>query len=87
MRHLMGEDAEDAALRRIAIAARIEQQAALEKGDAAPVLHRAAESAGHRDQVELGQRIGDAEIVIVVAQQVDGVVEREAALRRLARAW
>ncbi len=84
MRHLMSEDGKDAASRIGRIARRIEQQAALEKRDAAPVLHGAAEAAGNRDQVELGQRIGDAEIVVVVAQQVDRAVEREAALRRLA---
>ena len=50
----------------------------------APVLHGAAEAARHRDQVELGQRIFHAEIVVEVAQQVDRAVEREAALLALA---
>ena len=57
VRHLVRDDAEDAALRVARARRRIEQQAALEEGDAAPVLHGAAEAARHRDQVELGQRI------------------------------
>ena len=85
MRHLMRQDAEDAAPRRIRIGGRVEQQPALEKGDAAPVLHGAAESAGHRDQVELGQRIFHAEIIVVIGQQLDRVVERETSLLALAR--
>ena len=65
----------------------VEQQAALEEGDAAPVLHRAAEAAGHRDQVELGQRIFRAEIVVVVGQQLDRVLERKAPLLAPCPAW
>ena len=83
VRDLMGEDAEDAAARGVGARRRVEQQPALEEGDGAPVLHGAAEAAGHRDQVELGQRIPDAEIVVEVAQQVDRAVERETALRAL----
>src|SRR6185312_6595945 len=62
MRHLMGDDGKDAATRAVRIDRWIEQQPALEESDTAPVLHRAAKAAGHRDQVELGQRISDAEI-------------------------
>ena len=84
MRHLVGDDTEDAAPRAVGIGRGIEQQPALEEGDAAPVLHRAAEAAGHRDQVELGQRIFDAEIIVEPGQQLDRAVERELSLRGLA---
>jgi hypothetical protein len=39
----------------------------------------------HRDQVEFGQRISDAEIFIVVAEETNSRVERVAAM--LALAW
>ena len=84
MRHLMRDDAEDAAPRAVRICCGIEQQPALEEGDAAPVLHRAAEAAGHRDQVELGQRIFDAEIVVEPGEQFRRAVERELPFRSLA---
>ena len=71
-------------LRVAGVGRRVEQQAALEEGDAAPVLHGAAEAARDRDEVELGQRIGDAEIVVVIAQQLDRGVERIAAVLALA---
>src|SRR6516164_3139576 len=83
MRHFMGDDVEDAALRVVRAGGRIEQHAALEKRDAAPVLHGAAEAARHRDQVELGKRISDAEIFIVVAQETDCSLERVAAMLTL----
>ena len=70
MRHLMCDDAEDAAPGAVRIGRGIEQQPALEKGDAAPVLHRAAEAAGHRDQVELRQRIFHAEIIVVICSSL-----------------
>src|SRR5689334_422830 len=56
VRHLMREDGKDAAARRLRVARGIEQEAAFEEGDAAPVLHGAAEAAGHRDQIEFWQR-------------------------------
>ena len=80
MRHLMCDDAEDTAPGAIRIARGIEQQPALEKGDAAPILHRAAKAAGHRDQVKLRQRIFHAEIVVVISEQLDGVFQREASV-------
>ena len=85
MRHLVREDGEDAAPRGIRIGGGIEQQPAFEKGDAAPVLHGAAESAGHRDQIELGQRIFCAEIIVEPGEQFYGVVERKTPLLALAR--
>ena len=85
MRHFMRDDAEDAAPRAIRIGRGIEQQPALEKGDAAPVLHGAAKAAGHRDQVELGQRIFDAEIIVEPGQELHSAVEGELPLRGLAR--
>ena len=84
VRDLVGDDAENAAAGGIRVRGRIEQQTALEERDRAPVLHSAAEAARDGDQVELGQRILDAEIVVEVVQQIDRGVEREAALRALA---
>src|SRR3546814_11944328 len=62
------------------------EQDALEGEDRAPILHRAEELrlAGARDIVELGQRIGLAEIIAIVSEQRPEAVEREA--RLLARA-
>ena len=84
MRHLVGDDAEDAAACIARAGGRIEQQSALEERDAAPVLHGAAETSRHRDQVELGQRIGDAEIIVEVAQQTACGVERITSVHALA---
>ncbi len=85
MRHLVRQHEEDAAPRGVRIGCGIEQQPAFEKGDAAPVLHGAAEPAGHRDQIELGQRIFHAEIVVEPGEQFHCVVERKAPLFALAR--
>ncbi len=64
---------------------RVDQQVALEVEDRPPVLHGAkAARAGGGHQVQLGQRIGDAEIVVVVAQQGAGLAEGEARLDALA---
>ncbi len=84
VRDLVRDDVEDAAPHGRRARGRIEQQAAFEERDGAPVLHGAAEAARHRDQVELGQWVPEAEIVVEVAQQVDRAVEREAPLRALA---
>ena len=84
MRHLMRDDGKDAAPRAVRIGCGIEQQPALEEGDAAPVLHRAPEAAGHRDQVELGQRIFHTEIVVEPGEQFRRAVECELPLRSLA---
>src|SRR5262249_28878632 len=53
--------------------------------DRAPVLHGAADDlAGSRDQVELRQRIGDAEIFIVIVQEPAGLFESVAGLAGVA---
>ena len=61
---------------------RVDEQHALEAEDRAPVLHCAEEgvAAGARDQVELGQRVAHAEIVVVVGQHLRRRIEREACL-------
>ena len=81
---LVGDQAENAAPRGAGARRRIEQQAALAERDRAPVLHRADVALRNRDQVELRQRIFQAEIVVEVAQEADRAVEREASLRALA---
>ena len=64
--------------------ARVEQQAVLESEYRAPVLHRAEllRAARRGDVVELGQRIIDAEIGVIVRQDLPGRIERIS--RRLA---
>src|SRR3546814_6977568 len=59
----------------------------LEGEDRAPVLHRAEELrlAGGGNVVELGKRVGDAEVVGVVFEQRPGGIEREARLLAAAR--
>src|SRR3546814_19094899 len=74
--------------RRVARDLRVVEQDALEGEDRAPIFHRAEKLrlAGPRDIVELGQRIGLAEIIGVIAEQRTEAIEREA--RLLARsAW
>ena len=85
MRHFVGENAEDAAARVRRAGGGIEQQAAFEESDAAPILHGAAEAAGHRDQVELGERIFHAEIVIEIFEESDRFIERIAPVGALAQ--
>ena len=57
-------------LRRVGGFLRIEEQRRFVVGDAAPVLHRAAKTAGDRDLIELWQRIRHAEVFIVVLQNL-----------------
>ena len=76
MRHLVRDDRENILLRFGGGILRIEKQDRLVIGDAAPVLHRAAETARDRDQVELGQRIRNAEILIEVVQDLRLALER-----------
>src|SRR3546814_7961374 len=68
--------------RRVARDPGIVEQDALEGEDRAPIFHRAEKLrlAGPRDIVELGQRIGLAEIVAVIAEQRAETVEHEARL-------
>src|SRR3546814_13458991 len=69
--------------RRVARDLRVVEQDALEGEDRAPIFHRAEKLrlAGPRDIVELGQRIGLAEIIGVIAEQRTEAIEREARLR------
>ena len=52
----------------------IDEQRRLAIGDGAEVLHCAGFKVGQTDQVELLQRIGNAEVVVVVVQHVLGDV-------------
>ncbi len=56
---------------------RVDQQQRLVVDDAAPAFHRAIEAAGNGDLVDLGQGIGNVEVVVVVAQQVAGGRQRK----------
>ena len=57
----------------------IEQKDRLVISDPAPILHRAAESTGQCNLIELRQRVGNAEVVVVVLQDLRGRFERVAA--------
>ena len=54
-----------------------QQQQAVVVGDRAPVLHRAGETAGYRDRVELRQRKRVAEIVAVVGEDLLRIGQRD----------
>ena len=62
----------------------IVEQDGLAVGDEAPVLHRAVADAGDGDLVELGQRVGDAEVLAEERQHLLGDVHRVARVRLLA---
>ena len=49
----------------------VNQQRSLAVGDAAPVFHRSRGEVGDCDMVQLGQGIGDAEVFVEIAQQLD----------------
>src|SRR3546814_3597552 len=82
MRGLVRLDAVDRLARRLAGDRGVVEQDALEGEDRAPILHRAEELrlAGAGDVVELGQRIGLAEIIAIIGQQRGKAVERETRL-------
>ncbi|MNV13056.1 hypothetical protein D3C71_1036830 [compost metagenome] len=86
VRDFMRGNAENALLVRHAGHRRIDQQRVLEGEDRAPVFHRAEELAAARrgDVVELGQRIGHAEIVVVFVNHIATGLQREARLLDLA---
>ena len=48
----------------------IEQEARFVVGDSAPVLHRPAETARDRDVIQLRERVGDAEVVIKILEDL-----------------
>ena len=79
---LVGVDLEDRLAPRLAGDRRVDQQYVLEREDRAPILHRAEELAGARagDIVELGQRVGRAEIFVVPGQDPGRALQRPAAL-------
>ncbi len=86
MRHLVGDGDVDALGVGLGRDPRVDQQVALEIEDRAPVLHGPEELAGARppDQVELGQGIGLAEIVVVIGQDLGRRLQGEACVRRVA---
>ena len=55
---------------------RIEKQHRFKISDAAPVFHRAAKSAGNGDLVEFRQRIGEAEVIVEVLQNLGRALQR-----------
>ena len=62
----------------------VDEDRYLPVGDRSPVLHRARREVGNGDVVHLFERVGDAEVVIEVTQQVYRYVEREPSLLFLA---
>jgi hypothetical protein len=47
----------------------VNQQIGLAVSDGAEVLHRTGLEVGQRDQVQLFERIGNAEVIVVIMQQ------------------
>ncbi len=82
--HLVGDGDRNVLAILLAGVFRVDQEVALEVHDGAPVLHGAeAAGPGRGDQVQLGQGIGDGEVVVVIAKEGAGLVEREAGLHGL----
>ena len=73
MRHFMRDGFVDAPLGRFGCEARIDQQRTFKGEDGAPIFHRAEKLALARpgNIVELGQRIGHAEIIVEIGQDID----------------
>ncbi len=85
VRHLVGDGAGDVLAVLLRRQLRVDQQVVLEIEDGAPVLHGPeAARARRRDEIELGQRVANAEVGVVVAQEGARLVERETGLHRLA---
>ena len=83
MCHLVRLDAEDRLPLALARDHRIVEQDAFESEDRAPILHRTEELrlAGTGDIIELRQRVGGTEILVVIGQDLGLGVERELPLR------
>ena len=64
---------------------RVHQQRRFAVGDAAPIFHRPGGEVGDGDMVQLGQGIGNAEVIVEIPQQLDRSIQRESGLRFLAR--
>lgn len=58
----------------------VDKETGLAVGDQAPVLHGARAEVGNGDQVDLGQGIGDVEVLLIVGQHLGGDFQRETSL-------
>ena len=67
---LVGDDFVNTLLRRDRRILRVEQQRCFVVGNSTPILHGAAKSTRDRELIELGQRIWNPEILIVIAQNL-----------------
>ena len=77
MRHFVRDDVGNALLGADRGSLVVDQQRGLAIDDGAAVLHGSGLEVGHGDLVELGQRILDAVIVVVVMQDGLGGFQRE----------
>ena len=86
MCHLVRRDDVSALAVAFAGDARVHQHLGLPGENRAPVLHGAKGHAGPGtcDEVELWQRKGRAEVVVVVVQDIGGSIEHEVCLRKIA---
>src|SRR5262249_20069065 len=75
MGRLVGNDLEHGLAGPLRGILRVEEETVVEVSDAAPILHRAGVEVGNRDEVELGQWIGSAEIVVVIGQYLAHYLE------------
>ena len=80
MGHLVGHHLGDALAGACRGILRVHQQGGFTVGDAAPVLHGPRGEVGNGDVVQLGQRVGDVEIIVEISQQLDRGVEGEPGL-------
>ena len=73
----MGDDFTDSALPGFRCNARIPQQQVLPKRDGPPVLHGAESKVRNGDQIQLGKRIGNAEIFFAECQRIAPEIQAE----------
>ena len=84
MRHLVRYDAGHDLLRARGAILRIDQDRNLSVRYQSPILHRAGGKIWYGDMIHLAERVGDAEILVEVRQQIDRHIEGKLPLRLFA---
>ena len=85
VRDLVRDDRRDVLAHAERGALRVDQQQPLAEGDRAGVLHRARGEVRDRDDVELAERVLDAEVVVVEGELLLGGLERKRGQSELVR--
>ena len=84
VRHLVTNDQEEQLPITLRRGLRVEKKMLLRIEDRTPVLHRSADDlARRRDKVELGQRIRNAKVIVVVMQELTSLFQRVRRARKI----